>query len=87
MLHLCDATHRNLDKLKKQTSRNFVKFNKGKCQLLHWRKNSPLSQCRGSGKLGRRFTEKVLSDPDGHQVDHETAMHLCSRGQQRSWLH
>lgn len=44
----CDVTHRNLNKLEKLTNRNFVRFSKEKCQVLHLGRNSFLCQYRGS---------------------------------------
>ena len=38
----CVAIQRYLDGLDKWTERTLIKFNKGKCKVLHLRRNNPL---------------------------------------------
>lgn len=37
----CAAIRSNLDRLEKCTNKNVIKFNKGKCKILHLGRNNP----------------------------------------------
>ncbi|KAK4816545.1 hypothetical protein QYF61_017746 [Mycteria americana] len=57
----CAAIQRDLHKLEKWADRNLIKFNKGKCEVLHLRKNNPLYQYGlGTDQLESSCAEKAL---------------------------
>ncbi|GAB0209103.1 mitochondrial enolase superfamily member 1 [Grus japonensis] len=52
---------RDLDRLEKWADRNLMKFNKGKCKVLHLRRNNPMQQYMlGATQLESSFAEKDL---------------------------
>lgn len=64
---------RDLDRLENWAGRNLIKFNKGKCKVVHLGKNNLLQQYM----LGA--TQLELVGPGGHQVEHGPAMCPCRK--------
>ncbi|PKU42927.1 rna-directed dna polymerase from mobile element jockey- hypothetical protein [Limosa lapponica baueri] len=80
------AIQRDLNGLKNCIETNLVKFNKGKYQVLHLGRYTPMHQYMlEADQLESSSTEKDLGGgPEGQQADNDPAMHLCGKGEQSS---
>jgi len=68
------------NKLEKQPDRNLMHINKGKCKVLHLRRNNPRHNCmQRDDWLESSFAEKDPGVPGGHHLEREPAMYACSK--------
>jgi len=62
-----------------------MKFNKGKCRVLHLGRNNPMHQYRlGADLLGSSSAERNLEVLVDDQVDHKPA--VCPCFQEGQWV-
>ncbi|KAJ7400656.1 rna-directed dna polymerase from mobile element jockey-like [Pitangus sulphuratus] len=67
----CVALQKNINRLQRWTEKNSLKFNKGKCRVLHLGRNNPMHQYR----LGVELLESSSAEKDlGVLVDNKLSM-------------
>jgi len=77
----CAAIQRDLDRLESWAERNLMKFNEGKCRVLHLGRNNPMHQYR----LGLDLLECSSVERDlGMLVDDRLTRDQPDQG---SWVH
>ena len=56
-----------------------MKFNKGKCQVLHLRRNNPMHQYTLGTNCLESSCRKGPGSPGGQAADHKSEMYPCSK--------
>lgn len=76
----CAASKRDLDRLKKWARRNFIKFNKENCKVLHLGMTRPKHWHRlVATQLESSLAEKDVGILVGHQAEHEPVVCPCCK--------
>lgn len=70
----CATIQRDINRLEKRACRNLMKFDNGKCQVLHLGKNSPMHQYM-LGLTGKQLNKKGPGGPGGIEGEHEPIMY------------
>lgn len=85
----CATIQRAFQRLEKKASRNLMKFNNGKCKVLHLRKNSPRHQyMQGDTQLEGSLAREGSEGSARYQADHDPAICPHSKqGKQPPGLH
>jgi len=80
----CAAIQQDPDGLESWTERNLMRFNKGKCRVLHLGKEQPHAPVQAwGGPSGEQLCGEGPGCPGGRQVDHELA--VCPGCQEGHW--
>ena len=82
----CAAIQRDLGRLESWAEGNLIKFNKGKCRVLHLGRDSPRHQHRlGADLLGGSSVEKDLGVLEDTKLTISSSVSWCPRRPLGSW--